>query len=54
MIGRYISHIPARHFKLVRYNGFLSNRKRGTLLTKVYEALEKEERKKTEAPVIHR
>lgn len=29
MIGRYISHIPSRHFKMVRYYGFLSNRKRG-------------------------
>ncbi|WP_442904105.1 IS91 family transposase [Hafnia sp.] len=50
MIGRYISHIPARHFKMVRYYGFLSNRKRGALLVKVYEALEMEERKKPEAP----
>jgi len=47
MIGRYISHIPAKHFKMVRYYGFLSNRKRGELLPKVYEALEMEERKKT-------
>ena len=38
MIGRYISHIPAKHFKMVRYYGFLSNRKRGELLPKVYEA----------------
>ncbi|KAF1366412.1 hypothetical protein FHR25_005122 [Yokenella regensburgei] len=22
MIGRYISHIPAKHFKMVRYYGF--------------------------------
>ena len=44
MIGRYISHIPARHFKMVRYSGFLANRKRGTLLPKVYKALEKPKR----------
>lgn len=50
MIGRYISHIPAKHFKMVRYYGFLSNRKRGTLLPKVYEALQMEERKKPELP----
>ena len=24
MIGRYISHIPAKHFKMVRYYGFFS------------------------------
>ncbi len=50
MIGRYISHIPAKHFKMVRYYGFLSNRKRGELQRKVYEALEMEARKKTEQP----
>ncbi|CNG31698.1 Uncharacterised protein [Yersinia similis] len=50
MIGRYISHIPARHFKMVRYYGFLSNRKRGQLLPKVYEALKMEARKKPEKP----
>ncbi|MFB9087566.1 hypothetical protein ACFFW8_24320 [Erwinia tracheiphila] len=46
MIGRYISHVPARHFKMVRYSGFLSNRKRGTLLPKVWEALSMTEREK--------
>ena len=50
MIGRYISHIPARHFKMVRYYGFLSNRKRGQLLPKVYEALKMAARKKPEKP----
>nr|WP_227685326.1 transposase [Klebsiella sp. S69] len=45
MVGRYISHIPAKHFKMVRYYSFLSNHKRGTLLPKVYEALQMEERK---------
>nr|WP_272682987.1 transposase [Providencia sp. PROV133] len=40
MIRRYVSHIPARHFKMIRYYGFLANRKRGSLLPKVYEALE--------------
>ena len=50
MIGRYISHIPAKHFKMVRYYGFLSNRKRGTLLPQVYEALQMEDRKKPEKP----
>lgn len=50
MIGRYISHIPEKHFKMVRYYGFLSNRKRGKLLPLVYEALEMEARKKPEKP----
>lgn len=45
MIGRYISHIPAKHFKMVRYYGFLSNRKRGELLPKGYEALQMDKRK---------
>nr|WP_323085997.1 transposase [Providencia alcalifaciens] len=40
MIRRYVSHIPARHFKMIRYYGFLANRKRGSLLPKVYDALE--------------
>ncbi|ENT7860482.1 transposase [Salmonella enterica] len=50
MIGRYISHIPAKHFKMVRYYGFLSSRKRGTLLPKVYKALQMEARKIPERP----
>ncbi|XYK50601.1 IS91 family transposase [Serratia bockelmannii] len=28
MLQRYVSHIPARHFKMMRYYGFLANRKR--------------------------
>lgn len=35
---------------MVRYYGFLSSRKRGELLPKVYEALEIEARKKLEQP----
>lgn len=50
MIGRYISHVPDKHFKMVRYYGFLSNRKRGSLLPQVYEALQMEARKKPEQP----
>ncbi|MBQ0211497.1 transposase [Providencia rettgeri] len=38
MIRRYVSHIPARHFKMIRYYGFLANRKRSSLLPKVYDA----------------
>ena len=50
MIGRYISHVPAKHFKMVRHYGFLSGRKRGELLPKVYDALAMEARKKPEKP----
>lgn len=50
MIGRYISHIPEKYFKMVRYYGFLSNRKRGKLLPLVYEALQMEARNKPEQP----
>ncbi|MFS1539512.1 MAG: transposase [Candidatus Phlomobacter fragariae] len=32
MLRRYISHISASHFKMVRYYGFLANRKCSTLL----------------------
>lgn len=50
MIGRYISHVPAKHFKMVRYYGFLSSRKWGELLPKVYKALQMEARKTPERP----
>lgn len=50
IIGRYISHVPSRHFKMVRYYGFLLNRKRGTLLSKMYKALDMEEKEKPEKP----
>ena len=48
MLGRYITHIPAKHFKMVRCYGLLANRKRSELLPKVYEALDMEARKKPE------
>ncbi len=47
---RYISHIPSRHFKMVRYYGFLANRKRGTLLPEVYAALDIKEKEKPPKP----
>lgn len=50
MLLRYISHIPSRHFKMVRYYGVLSNRKRGELLSKVYAALEMEVKTKPAKP----
>lgn len=50
MLQRYISHIPARHFMMVRYYGFLANLKRGQLLPKVYEALSITVRDKPKRP----
>ncbi|MEN4757762.1 transposase, partial [Pantoea agglomerans] len=50
MSGRYISHVNAGHFKMVRYSGFLANRKRGTLQPRVYEALHMQAREKPEKP----
>ena len=50
MLLRYISHIPSRHFKMVRYYGFLSNRKRGELLPKIYAALAMEVKTKPTKP----
>lgn len=39
LIERMIEHIPDKHFKMIRYFGFLSNRRRGEMLPKVYDAL---------------
>ena len=40
MIRRVVSHIPAiKNFRMVRHYGFLSNRKRGSLLPIVYKEL---------------
>lgn len=50
MLWRYVSHLPSRHFKMVRYYGFLANRKRGILLPKVYEALQMTVREKPQRP----
>nr|WP_315901769.1 transposase [Serratia fonticola] len=50
MLQRYISHIPALHFKIVRYYGVLANRKRSQLLPKVYEALSMTVRDKPKRP----
>ena len=40
LIKRLIQHIPDKDFKIIRYYGFLSNRRRGEALPKVYVALE--------------
>ena len=36
LIERMIEHIPDKHFKMIRYFGFLSNRRRGEMHPKVY------------------
>ena len=38
-IARLISHIPDKHFRNIRYYGFLANRVRGKLLPAVYKLL---------------
>lgn len=38
-IARLIAHIPDKHFRLIRYYGWLSNRTRSTLLEVVYQLL---------------
>lgn len=50
MMQRYVSRIPVRHYKMVRYYGFLANRKRGSLLSKVYIALTMKLREKPKRP----
>lgn len=52
MLLRYISHIPSRHFKMVRYYSFLANRRRGTLLPEVYAALDMQVKAKPPKPAF--
>ena len=37
MMLRILSHVPEKHFKMIRYFGFLSNRLRGHLLPLIYK-----------------
>jgi hypothetical protein len=50
LIARLVEHIPDKGFRMIRYFGFLSNRRRGVMLPKVYEALDMEERSKPALP----
>ena len=50
LIKRLIEHIPDKHFRMIRYYGFLSNRRRGKQLPEVYEALKMPEREKPKSP----
>ncbi|WP_354636580.1 transposase, partial [Morganella morganii] len=50
MLWRYSSHVPSKHFKMVRYYGFLANRKRGSLLPEVYAALDMKVKEKPPKP----
>jgi hypothetical protein len=38
-IARLVAHIPDKHFRMIRYYGWLSNRTRGVLLDVVYKLL---------------
>jgi len=46
LIARLVEHIPDKGFRMIRYFGFLSNRRRGEMLPKVYDALEMAEKEK--------
>ena len=39
---RVLSHVPEKNFKMIRYYGFLSTRKRGELLPLIYKKLGQE------------
>lgn len=39
-IARFVQHIPDKHFRLIRYYGFLAHRVRSTLLPTVYALLD--------------
>ncbi len=38
-IGRFVQHIPDKHFRMINFYGFLANRVRGKFLPKVYAVL---------------
>ena len=42
MALRVLSHLPEKHFRMVRYYGFLSNKLRGEYLAKIHELLAQE------------
>lgn len=42
MMLRILNHVPEKHFKMIRYFGFLSNRLRGRLLPLIYKQLGQE------------
>ena len=44
MVARIVSHVPEKHFKMIRYYGFLANRVRSTLLPVIYKQLGQERR----------
>ncbi|MCD9527842.1 hypothetical protein GLP13_15655 [Photobacterium carnosum] len=42
MMLRILNHVPEKHFKMIRYFGFLSNSLRGRLLPLIYKQLRQE------------
>jgi hypothetical protein len=53
-IARLVSHIHDKHFRAIRYYGFLSNRNRGKLLPKVQALLGKKTTLKTKVSISWR
>jgi len=45
MVTRILSHVPEKHFKMIRYYGFLANRVRSSLLPLIYQQLKQERRR---------
>ena len=43
-LKRLLQHIPDKHFRMIRYYGFLANRVRSKYLPKVYNLLNQPER----------
>jgi hypothetical protein len=39
-IGRFVQHIPEKHFRMINFYGFLANRVRGQWLPKIYALLD--------------
>lgn len=51
MLRRVIQYIPEKHFKTIRYFGFLANRVCGRYLALAYQALEMQ--KPDKAPTLY-
>ena len=41
-IGRFVQHIPEKHFRTINFYGFLANRVRGKLLPRIYALLDQD------------
>jgi hypothetical protein len=51
-IGRFVQHIPDKHFRMIRYYGFLAHRVRGKWLPIVYQLLKQDHNNTTTPPTF--